>query len=214
MGILDAWRAKRGHRRNNVNCEEDHLGGYIRSSPRPAPSGLAVEHGDPETWNPRLWRWAVDRFGVQSALDVGCGEGHAARYLRELGVEVLGVDGSKLARRDSRIPDAHVLHDFTTGPYVPNRPFDLAWSCEFVEHVEDRYADNFLTCFEAAEIVMMTYAAPGQPGWHHVNCRPASYWAWRLLERGFAFDDALTAESRELAEGRHYRERGLLFRRR
>ena len=32
---------------NNMNVDEGHLGGYIRASSEPAPSGLRVEHGDP-----------------------------------------------------------------------------------------------------------------------------------------------------------------------
>lgn len=213
MKILDKWRARRAYIDNNVNCREGHLGGYVQSSPAPARSGLPIEHGDPQTWTPRLWRWAVERLGVRSVLDVGCGEGHSALYFRELGCEVCGVDGSLLAKRASRIPDAHVVHDFTRGPYVPDRKFDLVWSSEFVEHVEARYERNFLASFKAGDCVMMTYASPGQPGWHHVNCQTAAYWAYRMHQHGFEFDDALTEESRAFAEGRHYRDRGLVFRR-
>jgi SAM-dependent methyltransferase len=160
-----------------------------------------------------LWRWAVERLRVRSVLDVGCGEAHAAAFFWELGCEVCAVDGSNQARRDSRVPDAHVVHDFTTGPWKPGRAFDLAWSCEFVEHVESQYEDNFLAAFEAARYVMMTHAAPGQPGWRHVNCQPAAYWAYRLRQHGFACNSALTEESKKLSEGCHYRERGLLFER-
>ena len=34
-------------RANNFNCDEGQLGGYIRASSEPAPSGLKIEHGDP-----------------------------------------------------------------------------------------------------------------------------------------------------------------------
>ena len=190
---------------------EGHLGGYIRSSDQPAPSGLDVTHGDPETWTPRLWDWAVEKLRVRSVLDVGCSEGHAAAYFRQKGCEVLGVDGSPQAQADSRIPDAHVLHDYAVSEYRPEREFDLVWSCEFVEHVEERFLPHFLPTFEAGRWVMMTFAGPGQLGWHHVNCQPESYWIAKLEERGFRFHEAWTAASREVAEGMHYRRRGLVF---
>ena len=197
---------------NNMNFEEGHLGGYIRSNSRPAPSGLRIEHGDPATYSPELWKWAFEKLGVRSVLDVGCGEGHCAAYFKELGCRVRGVDGSKQAKRDSVIPDHHVVHDFVDGRYEPEDEFDLVWSCEFVEHVEEKYRDHFLTTFSASKrYLMMTYASPGQPGWHHVNCQPESYWVEALQGIGFTMDELLTAEAREAASGGHFSHRGLVF---
>jgi len=207
-------RERRALERNNIVCSEGRLGGYVRSSETPAPSGLDVRHGDPQTYTPELWRWAVERLRVRSVLDVGCGEGHAAGFFRELGCDVLAVDGSPQARRDSVVPDVHVLHDFSEGAYLPERTFDLVWSCEFVEHVEERYAENFLESFASAETVMMTHALPGQPGWHHVNCQTADYWIRRLADHGFRYDEALTLVSRSVAGRGHYGGSGLFFRKR
>lgn len=207
------WRRSGTVDQNPMHLSEGHLGGYIRAGSAPTPSGLDIRNGDPETWSPALWRWAVERFQVRSVLDVGCGEGHAARYFRDLGCDVVGVDGSLQAHRDSRIPESHVVHDFNSGPYAPGRSFDLVWSCEFVEHVEQQFEQNFLRTFQAGEIVMMTFADPGQPGWHHVNCQNGPYWAYRLFQHGFELDHELTEQSRALSEGRHYRRSGLLFRR-
>ena len=209
-----AQRELRLARANRMNCEEGHLGGYIRASPEPAPSGLRIEHGDPETWTPALWRWAHARLGIRSVLDVGCGEGHCARFFLDLGCAALGIDGSVHARRDSLIPELHVVHDYVTGPLTPEGEFDLVWSCEFVEHVEERYAENFLASFRAGRrYAMITYAEPGQSGWHHVNCQPAAYWIERLARIGFSFDPRLTEDSRAVAEPGHYRRKGLLFQR-
>jgi len=125
---------------------------------------------------------------------------------------VVGIDGSRRAAHDSVIPDAHVIHDFVTAPYVPIKSYDLVWSCEFVEHVEAQYADNFLAVFsKAAKCVAITYASPGQPGWHHVNCQPEEYWIQKLSKIGFVLDEALTQEARGFARG-HFKHKGLLFR--
>jgi SAM-dependent methyltransferase len=205
-------QTNRGHC-NDMNCEEGHLGGYIRSSSLPTLSGLCIEHGDPLTWTPQLWLWAYERLGVRSVLDIGCGEGHSAKFFQELGCKVLGVDGSIQAREHSLIPNTHIIHDFRNGPYVViEQEFDLVWCCEFVEHVEEDYLDNFLATFAGSrKYLLLTYATPGQPGWNHVNCQPGSYWIKKLEAIGFLLDPLLTYESRNVAEPGHYQRKGLLF---
>jgi SAM-dependent methyltransferase len=213
--LADAERGQAIARANNMNTEEGHLGGYIRASTSPAPSGLNIEHGDPATWNPSLWRWAYDALGVRSVLDVGCGEGHSAAFFERLGCDVCGIDGSRQAKRDTVITGEHIVHDHRNGPYTPVRRFDLVWSCEFVEHVEEQYLPNFLATFEAARrYVMITYAEPGQGGWHHVNCQTANYWISVMDRIDFRFDEELTQLSRGVAEPGHYRDKGLVFERR
>ena len=191
-----------------TNTNEGHLGGYIRASPT-LPD---YHHGDWATWTPALWEWAVETFAARSVLDVGCGEGHAAEHFASLGCRVRGVDGSRQARDASRIPLDHRLHDYTQGPYVPRQAYDLVWSCEFVEHVEERFTHHFLATFAAARrAVLLTYAAPGQPGWHHVNCQPRDYWVDKMRRMGFRLDEALTGEARQRAGDGHFAHRGLVF---
>jgi SAM-dependent methyltransferase len=183
---------------DGMRKDEQHLGGYIGG-------------GDPNTWYPRIWNWARRELGVRSVLDVGCGEGHSTRYFRELGCEVLGVEGSSEAQRHSVIPDRLVLHDFTTGPFIPDRMFDLVWSCEFVEHIGEQHARNFLAAFATSTtFVIMTHALPGQRGYHHVNCQPSRYWVRRLKEIGFDLDYRLTRRARALGHA-YFLRSGLVF---
>ena len=180
-------------------AEHGHLGGYIVG-------------GDPATYYPDLWAWLVKEHGVRSVLDVGCGEGHALRYFRELGVLAWGVDGVPQA-------DAYTCeHDFTHGQYMTARRYDLLWCCEVVEHIEERYAHHLLETFKAADMVLMTHAAPGQPGYHHVNCKTADYWVGALAAVGFYLDELLTQNaraqaSRNLDPHNHFLRSGLAFRR-
>src|SRR5688500_10133584 len=113
---------------------EGHLGGYARG-------------GDPATWCPRLWQWLVARYDVKSVLDVGCGEGHSTAYFRKLGCRVMGVDGCRRAIRDSIIPEYMALHDFCAGAFRSQQSVDCIWSCEFLEHVEEKYLPNILKTF-------------------------------------------------------------------
>ena len=194
-----------------MNMEEGHLGGYLRSGHLLAKK-LSLEHGDPATWTPDLWQWAHDELEVRSVLDLGCGEGHAAGFFKELGCRVLGVDGSVLAEKDSVIPGFHLRHDFVDGPFIPDDRFDLVWSCEFVEHVEERFTQNFLASFSTAtKYILMTFAGPGKPGWHHVNCQPRHYWINKIERLGFRHDEGLSREARQKAGHGHFSRTGLVF---
>lgn len=185
--------------------KDGHLGGYVRG-------------GDPGTWCPHLWRWLVKAFQIRSVLDVGCGEGHAARFFRDAGCEVLGVDGCRQAIADSVVPGRAVLHDFCDGPFGSQEPFDLVWSCEFVEHVEEQFLPNILSTFALArKAIAMTHAFPSQKsGHHHVNCRPTRYWIDHIEKLGFTclVPDTLEARRVSLADYHHFNHfarSGLLF---
>lgn len=175
--------------------------------------GGYVAGGDDATYYPELWDWFVDELGCQRVIDVGAGDGAAVDYFHERCRSVVGIEG---------IPQDHPLiltHDYTTGPLEDDQdPCDLIWCCEFVEHVEERFIPNFLDTFRLGRLVAMTHAAPGQIGWHHVNCRDEDYWHGVLAAAGFAFDGALTVEANRYAKANespwnHFARSGLVFRR-
>lgn len=177
-----------------------HLGGYLVG-------------GDPDTLYPDMWDWLCDAWEVHSVIDIGCGDAPALRHFLERGCRAVGVDG---------MPPTHELviqWDYAKGPFVPGGEFDLAWSAEFVEHVDEQYVANFMETFKAARFAAITHADPGCPGWHHVNCRSDDYWKGVFAANGFEFDEGLTAMTRALSSKNerpfnHYRRSGLAFRRR
>jgi SAM-dependent methyltransferase len=177
----------------------EHLGGYI-------------EGGDPATQYPELWTWLVKKQGVQTVLDVGCGEGQAIDYFLSLGADAWGIEGT---------PQAHHCideHDFTYGPYVGALEGDLVWCCEFLEHIEDRYLPNITGALTSAPLVLVTHAFPGQQGHHHVNCRTPEYWVGFFAGLGYSLDEDFTARCRAYAAFNkdpynHFVRSGLAFRR-
>lgn len=178
---------------------KDHLGGY-------------VEGGDPATYYAHLWSWLVREKRIKSVIDVGCGDGVALKFFEHmLGSEnVFGVDG--IAQEHPRIE----AHDYATGPFIPKGIYDLCWCCEFVEHIDEQFVPNFLETFRAANMVLMTHAAPGQQGYHHTNCRVSEYWKGVMAAIGYRFDFDLTAECRILAaqntnQWNHFVRSGMAF---
>lgn len=168
--------------------------------------GGFITGGDPLSHYPALWEWFVDELDIQSVIDVGCGQSAALSYFWSRGCDVLGVDGIE---QETEYP--FLRHDYRDGPFVPPIVFELAWSCEFVEHVAEEHRDNFLATFENAEMLAMTHAVPGQGGHHHVNCQPKSYWIDALRSIGHRYDPYLTDRARVLAGSGYFAHTGLVF---
>ena len=153
---------------------------FIMDEARPDLGGN-VRHGDSQTWCANLWRYLIDRFAISSVLDVGCGEGHAARFFHKQGLYAHGIDGLLANVERAVMPIA--LHDLRAGPYV--MPVDMVWSCEVAEHIDLAYLSNYLDTLANGVIIAMTYALPGQAGYHHVNCQPSEYWIELIEQRGY-----------------------------
>lgn len=185
---------------------------YVINEARPDLGGN-LHHGDAWTWCPTLWRHLIDRYGVDSVLDVGCGEGHAVKYFRRQGVIAHGIDGLITNVEQAVTPIAH--HDLCKGRYV--MPVDLVWSCEVAEHIHPDFVDHYLDTLSNGRVVAMTHAVPGQPGHHHVNCQHVDYWLDKMGERGYAVtidNEAMRKFAVEPFQSwNHFERTGLVFER-
>jgi hypothetical protein len=123
-------------------------------------------------------QYMIDRFNIKSMIDIGCGRGCQLRVAKTLGLNpVLGIEGDKWlsAQHWGNLPI--LIHDYTTGPSpLTDETFDLAWTVEFLEHVEEKYIPNYFPDLQRAKYVVCTFAPPGKEGHHHVNCQPYEYW--------------------------------------
>jgi SAM-dependent methyltransferase len=147
------------------------MAGFVTSKERPHLGGN-MRHGDIHTFAPVLWRFLVERFGIRSVLDVGCGEGHAVLFFERLGIKAHGIDGLRENVEQAVTPI--LQHDLLVAPYI--MPVDLVWSSEVAEHIAPEKVDNYIDTLANGRFVAMTAARAGQGGHHHVNCRPKEYW--------------------------------------
>jgi SAM-dependent methyltransferase len=169
--------------------------------------------GDEATYFPSLWIYLVEKMGIKSVCDIGCGAGIAVKFFEELlePSDVMGIDG--IAQDHPSILE----HDYTLGPFVPlGGDYDLVWCCEFLEHLAEQYLPNILSTIRCGKLVLLTHAEPGQAGHHHVNCQTADYWKGVMASIGYRYDINVTQVCRlKAAENtspwNHFTRSGMAF---
>jgi 2-polyprenyl-3-methyl-5-hydroxy-6-metoxy-1,4-benzoquinol methylase len=151
--------------------------------------------------SPSVWKLMIQEFGVKSLLDVGCGRGTSTTWFLTHGVDVLCAEGSHDAYEKTFLPDPAtqmIEHDFSRGPWWPEKTFDAAWSVEFLEHVNLQYHYNYITAFRKAALIFVSTSRWG--GWHHVEVHQDEWWIRKYELYGLRYDAKLTLKVRELAK--------------
>jgi hypothetical protein len=143
----------------------------------------------------------IQEFGVKSVLDVGCGRGTSTTWFLKHGVDVLCAEGSHDAYEKTFLPDPAtqmVEHDFSRGPWWPEKTYDAAWAVEFLEHVNLQYHYNYITAFRKAALIFVSTSRWG--GWHHVEVHDDEWWINKYELYGLRYSAKLTARVREWAK--------------
>lgn len=72
-------------------------------------------------------------------------------------------------------------------PMHLGKKYEWVMSLEVAEHVPKKYEANFVENLirHACKGIILSWAVPGQPGHHHVNCKPMSYVKKLFESRGF-----------------------------
>lgn len=159
-------------------------------------------------------QFLINKFGIKSMIDVGCGPGGMVKTAMDAGLSVQGVDGDFTVERVDEVRPVIEIHDYSKGIREDSETYDLAWSVEFLEHVDPEYIYNFMHDFRKCKYVVCTHALPGQPGHHHVNCQDTPYWVAIFRAFGFEIDEQTTNEVRQAStmKERYMRQQSLFFR--
>lgn len=160
---------------------ERHLGGHFNFS--------HIDEG--------ALKWSIEKYNVKTFLDIGCGPGAMVQLAEQYGLQATGIDGDYTLKRYNE--ERFIIHDYTKGVSPFRSIVDLCWSVEFVEHVEEKYIPHFLPDFAKAKHIIITYAPPGWPGHHHVNCKPQEYWVEQFSKYGLEFSEKDTDELRRIS---------------
>ena len=152
-----------------------------------------------------------DKFDIKSMLDIGCGPGGMCAVAANNDIKWTGIDGDWTLVEYWNKTFEHedygkvVCFDFTQHDKAHNISlarklggFDLAWSVEFLEHVEEKHIPEFMRFFSLCEYVVATHAQPdGSPGHHHVNEQWPDYWIEQFGKYGFEHDADISEQIKQ-----------------
>ena len=133
-------------------------------------------HTDKTNIDEGLLNYLIKKYKINSFLDIGCGLGGVVKIMKEKGIDAKGLEGDLNAIESSLVKDNIEKIDFSKIGFSSKKKFDLGYSCEVLEHIDEIYIDNIMSAFKACKIIVMTAAPPKWPGHHHVNCRNHEYW--------------------------------------
>ena len=191
-----------------INDMSDEL---IHDKEQPHLGGNRLD-GEPLTYSVESWKFLINKFNIQSVLDLGSGIGHNAKWFYDNGLKVIAVEGLEQNVNNALLPTIH--HDLTKGS-IDTEMVDLVICTEVVEHIEEQYINNLLDSLSKGKYILMTHGLPGQIGYHHVNCQTSDYWISHLEKKGYILLENETKIIRELAnkEGaRFIMDTGMVFR--
>ena len=130
---------------------------------------------------------------IKSVVDLGCGVGTWLAEFKRNGISsVLGYDGGNPPAAYLQInEDEYQKTDFTSEIPVQKK-VDLAMSLEVAEHLDEKYAQQFIRSLcDHSDLILFSAAIPGQGGTHHVNERWPSYWANLFNQEGYNIYDII-----------------------
>lgn len=163
-------------------------------------------------------RYFYDVLGCRSMLDIGCGPGgHIMCAADAVRYEVAhGIDGDPEFGKNDWFAHSldRVRHDFLEGPFSPVEKYDLAWCCEFLEHIPEDKLDNVWPCFDACRYAAITAHPPtGVENEFHFNEQGGDYWITKFKDRGWAHQPTITlsAQAASTMKRDFFRGHGLVF---
>lgn len=134
-----------------------------------------------------LQKEIIKRFNPKSVVDFGAATG---LYLTQFTCPKKGIDNSEVAFDDQvRMVDKDILVKGDLTKILDLEPYDLGLCIEVLEHIEEKYAEQFIeNMVNCSNTWVVTAAQPGQAGLNHVSCHPQKYWESKFQVFGFYRD--------------------------
>jgi cyclopropane fatty-acyl-phospholipid synthase-like methyltransferase len=130
-------------------------------------------------------------YNVKTVLDLGCGRGDYAKKIIEHNIRCDCYDGHP----DTKIITQGICDTIDLSkPISLAKTYDCVISLEVGEHIPQSCEHNFITNIlkHSHDLVILSWAIPGQPGDGHVNCKTNDYIINLIEQQKFYFDSQIT----------------------
>ena len=119
----------------------------------------------------------LDRYKINSVVDVGCGIGTWLSVFGRYAIEYIGIDGDYVDRSLLCINEDDFKCLDLNNKFSLNKKYDLAICLEVAEHLEIKSAPLFIECLcNLSDLVIFSAAIPLQGGQNHLNEQYPWYW--------------------------------------
>jgi SAM-dependent methyltransferase len=127
----------------------------------------------------------IELMVPKTVIDIGCGTGRTMVHFQHRGIDVRGIEASRVAIKNSEIP--HLIYRRDLRKPIDLGRFDLAWCFEVAEHIHPQFVEVFVdNLVRAADVIAISAAPPGQGGEGHFNEQPQDYWVRKFQRRGYS----------------------------
>ena len=116
----------------------------------------------------------ISSLNIKTILDLGCGNGFYVKILTQNGFKCEAYDGNPytetLTNGYGKVKDLSI-------PFDLDHKFDLVMSFEVGEHIPKEYESIFIDniCKHSNNLIILSWAIPGQGGRGHVNEQSNEY---------------------------------------
>lgn len=131
---------------------------------------------------------------VKRIIDCGCGDGDLVNEFLNMGLDAYGIEGTFNCEEVLKMPlQKLIVADLRLPLHSRIGEYDVALSLEVAEHIEEEFADTYVSNLcRLSDRVLISAAPPGQGGHGHVNCQPAIYWVAKFFDQRFQFNSVMT----------------------
>jgi len=148
---------------------------------------------------PILSEMLTEVFSPFSVVDFGCGCGDFACYMLDnMGLSVLGIEGTKNAKAHTLLPDGRLRIFDMRFPMVLEQQFSIATCWNVLPHIEERFSVQALkNMMEAADVIVFNAYEKQTSGYWDANCQPRGYWESILRVLGCSIDEDAQQQCRK-----------------
>lgn len=132
----------------------------------------------------------LKHFNPKSIIDLWCWLWTFVKAFQENWIDAYWVNWEWVEKDKLFINEESLIIHNLEQYHAFDKKFDLAMSLEVAEHIDEKYADNFIkTIISCSDIIIFWAAIPWQVWQNHVNVQSPEYWEKKFNKYWYKFYD-------------------------